>query len=240
MYTEIPKVHSYSVKEMKLIADYLNQKKKCVIIELSGTPNAGKTSALKTLERILIKHFKIPAKVMYEAANNCPIKNKYSPQFDYWTVCETIKNLIYYIDGGFRLIICERGVFDAVIWATVYHLDGFIDQNQLNVLSDFYLYPEWASLIGYTFIMKCDTRAAIKRESFDGPDTAKSPIVNKITLDKINNALSIALENNKENIIDYSIFDTSDLDQEEINKIFVSSVFNYLMRLRNEPVQKSG
>ncbi len=232
MFVDIAKPHFYSIQELESIAKVVKKKdNKPIIIEVSGTPNAGKTMALSRLETILKRHFSLPTKVIYEAAKLCPIKDKYSPLFDYWTANTTINRLLDSISKGHKLIICERGIFDAISWLTTYSYDKLISKENLQKTTDFYFLSEWAQFLEYLFVMKCSVQTSIQREAVDGLLTSEGTIVNEQTLVKLEKGISIAINNNADKIKNYSILDTSELSQEETNRLFVSSIFNFLSQL---------
>ena len=63
------------------------------IIEVLGTPNSGKTSAIQTFEKVL-KRSNVKYKIIYEGASRCKIKDKLSPNFNFWTLSDTMKLLL--------------------------------------------------------------------------------------------------------------------------------------------------
>ena len=220
----------FSAKEINAISEIVSKiQHKPFIIEVTGTPNAGKSPAITLLARLLNKyHFRV--KVIYEAASRCRLSNKYTPEFNYWTACDTIKQLLEGIDSKFDIIICERGMFDAICWSHVYLSDGSISQDEMHCLSKFYLFPFWKNHIRLVCLFKCSVKESLKRERV-GDNEFVGTIVNNIVLENINSAINktkIEYGSEFERIIE---IDTTELSQEQVNESFISDILTHLETL---------
>lgn len=78
----------------KLAADILQLKRRVrprrpIVIEFSGSPKSGKTTAISSLD-IFLRRNGFRTKVLTERASVCPIPNKFDPVFNVWTGCAAL------------------------------------------------------------------------------------------------------------------------------------------------------
>ncbi|MCH5147408.1 MAG: hypothetical protein J1F61_05350 [Clostridiales bacterium] len=219
-------VHFFSENQIKNI---FNQRREApVIIEILGTPNSGKTTSLNKFE-VILRRFNINNyKILYEAGNGCPIKDKFSPRYNFWTACETIKNVLESIDSGIEVIVCERGIYDAICWALIYFEEKMIDLNQFKALLNFYSLDIWQNLFKYLLIVKCEVNEAIEREKSNGLIEKEGKIVNNIVLSKYNKALKCLIKKYLKGDENYSIIDTTAQQYNDTIKTIVSNIFSFL------------
>ena len=69
------------------------RQKRPIVIEFSGSPKAGKTSCINSLE-LFLKRNGFSVKVVQERASVCPVSDKQSPMFNLWTACTSLAGLI--------------------------------------------------------------------------------------------------------------------------------------------------
>lgn len=217
----------YSAKEIHAISEKVqNFAERPIIIEVTGTPNAGKSPAITLLSRLL-RRFNFKIKTIYESASRCRLPEKYSPEFDCWTACETIRQILENLYSQHNLIICERGLFDAICWANLYYLDGSLTEQDLKDYSAFYLNHRWKSQLKLVYLFKCDPEEAIRREGLEG-DEYQGVIVNKQVLTKINDAMGRAYNLHQKDFGTIIELDTTKLSQTEISRKFVSDILQFL------------
>ena len=99
----------------RLFKAYKQHFNKTLVIEISGTPNSGKSSVIKSIEKMMIRS-NICHSVIQESALKCKIQDKLSEDFNIWTACETICSLVHSLNHHKDVIILERGIFDALCW----------------------------------------------------------------------------------------------------------------------------
>lgn len=214
---------------IQLIDVYKSQKKSPFVIEILGTPNSGKTTALQTFEKLLQRN-NIKCKIIYEAAGRCKIKNKFSPEFNLWTLNETIKRLLEAYTENYDIIVCERGLLDTLCWFNIYYQDKLIKKQEYDKIVEYTLLKGLVNRIDYGLIVSCSVETSLYREHLSDVMETTGTIVNEVVLTKYNSSLKeVKKEFNKyfENLID---IDTTELSQPEINKIVISKIFE-LMRL---------
>ncbi len=221
----------FTEKHIKNIFDINNVQP--ILIELSGTPNSGKTSALKLLETILRRYNIDNVKIIYESAKNCCVKNKYSPLFNHWTSSETIKSIIEAMENNFNIIICERGLFDSLCWMKSYRNDNILNNNQFTILKNFYLNFDWSNILKYILIVKCSIQRAIARDESSHLISRHGTIVNPIVLQKYNSAIGDVIKALTNQPYCYSIIDSTNLTVDKTNMEIISSIFDFISSLHN-------
>lgn len=200
-----------------------------IFIELLGTPNSGKTSALKTLEKIL-KRNNVKHKIVYELADKCKIKNKLSPEFNLWTLNETLNQLLEIAEKKYTIIICERGLLDSICWFYLHLRNKTISNEAFESIVSYLSLNKYSKFRGYSFILKCDVQTSIKRENVDDLLEIKGSIVNSKILTEYNTSLE-TVKNKYSNLFsEITEIDTSNLNQSDINKKLVYYILNYLSR----------
>ncbi len=211
----------------KIFDNYAKEKKVPFIIEVLGTPNSGKTTAIQTFEKIL-KRNNIKYKIIYEVAGRCKIKNKLSPDFNLWTMTETMKQLLEIFNSNYDIVICERGLLDTICWCDLFLKENKILKDEYENIVNFVLLNRFTKNICYSYIIKCSVDASMKRENLDDLLDIKGSIVNETILKKYNDSLECVSKKYVSNFQKIEEMDTSNMTQIEINKSFVNSIFNYL------------
>ena len=206
-----------------ILSQYKKKMSSPFIVEVLGTPNSGKTTAIQTFEKIL-KRNGIKHKIIYEAASRCKIKNKLSPEFNLWTLNETIKQLLEAYSGNHDIVICERGLLDAICWCELYYQDNKLTDHDAQKIREYILMNRFTSRISCCYIMKCSVQSSIRRENLSGLLDVTGTIVNDVVLSKYNAALAMCKDNYGSNFGSIMELDTSEISQTDINRIFISSI----------------
>lgn len=214
----------------RLINQYKANNKTPFVVEVSGTPNSGKTSAIQTFEKVL-KRSGIKYKIIYEAAAKCKIKNKLSPDFNIWTLNETIKQLLEAYLGNYDIVICERGLLDAICWYELYYQDKLITEEEYRTLLNYILLNRFVNCISCCYIMKCNVEVSLNRENLSGLLDTTGTIINDPVLTKYNSALERVQKLYSEHFKKVMELDTSELSQSDINRTFVSSILEHIKNL---------
>lgn len=214
----------------QLLKQYKTKNTAPFIIEVMGTPNAGKTSAIQTFEKIL-KRNGVKHKIIYEAASRCKIKNKLSPEFNLWTLSETIKQLLEAYSGNYDIVICERGLLDTICWCGLYYQDNKISEDEYHKLLDYILLNRFINHIDCCYIMKCSIEVSLERENLSGLLDVTGTIMNEIVLSKYNASLEKTKQLYGKYFKTLMTLDTSLLSQSDINRSFISSILDYIETL---------
>ena len=110
------------IKELQNLAESVlnlkteHRQKRPIVIEFSGSPKAGKTSCINSLE-LFLKRNGFTVQVVQERASVCPVSDKQSPMFNMWTSCASLTGLIGTLENKTSqpdVLILDRGVFDSL------------------------------------------------------------------------------------------------------------------------------
>jgi ABC-type multidrug transport system ATPase subunit len=77
----------------KLAQEFKKKGRKPVVIEFAGTPKAGKTTTLSTIQAFL-KRCGFKVEVVVERASVSPVRDKYDATFNVWTACTTLAQIL--------------------------------------------------------------------------------------------------------------------------------------------------
>lgn len=204
-----------------------NQKSKPFVIEVSGTPNSGKTSSIQALEKIL-KRCGIKHKIVFEAAPNCILENKLSSQYFLWVMHETISNLRTLPTKECDVIIVERGLFDMLSWAK-FHADmNTFSKQECDSIYKRLLSKKLLNRTDFLYVMNCSVDSSIQRENINNLVDLKGSIVNETILSKLNISINETLEEYGKYFSNFKILDTSNKEQSNINFEFATTIFEVL------------
>ena len=134
------------VKELK----ETHRQKRPIVIEFSGSPKSGKTSCINSLE-LFLKRNGFTVQVIQERASVCPVTDKQSPMFNYWTACQSLSGLIGILENkknNIDVLILDRGVFDSLCWFEWLVNKKTMEKESRNVTEQFFLLDEFVKPVG--------------------------------------------------------------------------------------------
>lgn len=214
-----------NIKLIEIIKGYSERKTIPIIIEFDGTPNSGKTTISEETFKVLKTLFK--CSYITERALNCKISDKLSPRFNLVTGTQTIIKIIEEIENENQIIICERGLLDAIIWMDFHYTNDKISSNVNQLMADFYLTKEFINYKSFSIVMECDSDTTIKREIITNKYITDKKIVNKSTIDKYNTSIENCYD--KYNHFFNSLkIDTSSLNIQEVFDICLFHILKYI------------
>lgn len=212
------------VELQRLAEEVLNLKqvhrqKRPIVIEFSGSPKAGKTSCINSLELFLRRNgFSI--KIVQERASVCPVSDKQSPMFNLWTACMSLAGLIGTLEdkkSNVDVLILDRGIFDALCWFEWLVSNSKMEEKQRQVTEKFLLMEELIKSIDIVFAFRVEPKISIEREYANLLTNKPGSIMNQKVLaeylESIKNTIS-----SKSNFF-HKIFeiDTSNKSQDQYN-----------------------
>ncbi len=118
-----------------------------IVVEFAGVPKAGKTTTIAQIQAFL-KRCGFKVEVVIERASICPIKDKKHVNFNIWTACTTLAQILEKTQTPPRpddpqILILDRGIFDSLLLAAYDGAPPKIGAQRENWLSSFF-----KSLIG--------------------------------------------------------------------------------------------
>ena len=150
----------------------VHRQRRPIVIEFCGSPKAGKTSSINSLN-IFLKRNGFRTSVLAERASVCPILDKQSPVFNSWTCSATINEINEKIDtanaspnpeNNLDVIICDRGIFDSLCWFRWLKNRDKMNEYEYDVLTKFALLNRWQKNIDLVYVFVTTPEESIRRE----------------------------------------------------------------------------
>jgi len=203
-----------------------------IIIEILGTPNAGKTIALRKLENLLTRSSQCRVSTIYETAALCPIKEKYNPAYCEWIACETMQRLLERLDSGSELILCERGLVDILCWRQMYLNDSLISPEQYEAGLQYTLNSKPFSALRFVVVFTCEPAVAVEREYPSAFHALPGKIVNVPIVTKYNEAVEEVFCRHADLLPRYVVMDTTRQTPEETAEGLVEAILSLMLDMR--------
>lgn len=192
---------------------FTNEYRKPIVIEFAGVPKAGKSSTISQVQAFL-KRCGFRIEVVVERASVCPIRDKKHFNFNVWTACTTLTQVLEKTQITSRgddpqILILDRGLFDAICWMTLMERLARIRHADRELIEKFLLIEDWSKRISSVILMLTSPDDALKRErGFLPVVNATGSIMNKEVLQKNRDTILECAEKFKNQFRIYKI-DTS-------------------------------
>lgn len=160
------------IKELQKLAEEVlalkmeHRQKRPIVIEFSGSPKAGKTSCINSLE-LFLKRNGFSVSIVQERASVCPVSDKQSPMFNLWTACMSLAGLIGTLENKKNqvdVLILDRGIFDALCWFQWLVSNKKMEEHQKEITENFLLMEELVKCIDIVFAFCVSPNVSIERE----------------------------------------------------------------------------
>lgn len=167
------------------------QARRAFVLELTGTPKAGKTSTIRLLETFF-KTCGWRVHVVKERAAECPIAMKGHFFFNTWTTCTMMAEVLETADREYDLVIVDRGFFDALLWLELQRARHQVDESEARIFEEFVTLERWRKLVDLTLVLSVSPATAIERETHDRILPRRGSLMNESSLLSFNEALDRA------------------------------------------------
>ncbi len=163
-----PRKSELQVRAEKCAERFRANSRRPVVIELAGLPKAGKTTTLSQVQSFL-KRCGFRVEVVIERASVCPIRDKKHANFNVWTACTTLSQILQQTQTPPRpedpdILILDRGLFDSVCWLSTMERLSRIRKKERMVIENFLLLEDWCSRIQGIIMMTANPKDALGRE----------------------------------------------------------------------------
>lgn len=138
----------------------VDQARRPYVLEITGTPKAGKTSTIQMIESFF-KSCGWGVYVLRERASDCPIPMKGHFFFNTWTTATMLAQVLEVVDQAFDLVILDRGFFDALIWLELQLSRGQVIRDEAEAFTKFVLLERWRDLVDLTAVMTVTPETAV-------------------------------------------------------------------------------
>ena len=149
-------------------ARFENQARRPIVIEFAGCPKAGKTSTIGQVVAFFKRTgFKI--EVVIERASVCPIRDKKQANFNVWTACTTLANLLDKTQeppspDAPQILILDRGLFDSVCWFQMMEQWVRLSPADRERIESFLLIDDWRKRLSGVILMLASPEDSMDRE----------------------------------------------------------------------------
>lgn len=214
------------IKELQRLAEEVlalkqeHRQKRPIVIEFSGSPKAGKTSCINSLE-LFLKRNGFSVSIVQERASVCPVSDKQSPMFNLWTACMSLAGLIGTLENKKNqvdVLILDRGIFDALCWFQWLVDNKKMEKEQKEITENFLLMEELVKCIDIVFAFCVSPQVSIEREYATLLTDKLGSIMNKKVLGEYLKAIEDTIVS-KSNFF-HKVFkiETSCKNQDEVGK----------------------
>ena len=178
------------------------------MLELAGTPKAGKSTQLGVL-RDFLKQAGFEVSVMRERAADCPIPMKGHFFFNVWTSTTMLAQVLANLDTRAELLILDRGFFDSLVWLELQYQRGQVSDDEKETFEQFMLLKRWRKLTDHTVLLTAKPEVAMNRENLGRILPRRGSIMNTEELENYNRILETVQEHHKD-AFEVTVVDTSD------------------------------
>ncbi|OJJ17260.1 hypothetical protein BKI52_31655 [marine bacterium AO1-C] len=223
-------------KEVKSLKEQVHLRRP-IIIEFCGSPKAGKTTTITSLN-VFLKRNGFKTTVLAEKASICPIEKKTHYYFNMWTLCSSITDLLPKIlsDTKFDIIIIDRGIFDALCWLewlnnNEHENNPYLNDEYFNILTEFASMDLWTSIIDLVYIFKAEPDISIEREYANLLTATRGTIMNESVLESYNLAIEQTLEKFEGKFREIQQLNNSSKNPNEVNHTVTKTILETLKNL---------
>ena len=114
------------------------QARRAFVIELTGTPKAGKSTSVVALQTFF-KEAGYQVHLLKERAADCPLPMKGHFFFNAWTMATMLSEVLETHETPVDLLILDRGFFDALVWLELQSRRDQVSADEKRIFSDFVL-----------------------------------------------------------------------------------------------------
>ena len=232
------------IKELQKLAEEVralkaeHRQKRPIVIEFSGSPKAGKTSCINSLE-LFLKRNDFSVQIVQERASVCPVSDKQSPMFNLWTACMSLAGLIGTLENKKNqvdVLILDRGIFDALCWFEWLVSTSKMEEEQRRITEQFLLANELVSCIDVVFAFSVQPGISIEREYATLLTDKLGTIMNVKVLGEYLAAIEHTYSTKSKYFHKVFKIDTSCKNQDEVGKEVTAATLDTLKYLLMERV----
>ena len=164
--------------------------RKPLVIEFAGVPKAGKTTTLTHVQTFL-KRCGFRTDVVVERASVCPIRDKKHANFNVWTACTTLAQVLEKTQNPPKpddpqILFLDRGLFDSICWMRMMEQISRVRRDERELIERFLTMDDWRKRISAVFVMLASADDAMRREQTVLPVAGRGgSIMNTETLEQI-------------------------------------------------------
>jgi predicted NUDIX family phosphoesterase len=156
------------VRAEAAVERFRNLARSPIVIEFAGVPKAGKTTTLNHVQAFL-RRCGFRVEVVVERASVCPIRDKRHANFNVWTACTTLSQILEKTQTPPRpddpdILILDRGIFDSIWWFGLMERLARIRRQDRDLFERFFLTNDWGKRVTGVIVMTTKPEDALSRE----------------------------------------------------------------------------
>jgi len=156
------------IRAEKASAQFADTARKPIVIEFAGVPKAGKTTTITHVQAFL-KRCGFKTEIVIERASVCPIKDKKHVNFNIWTACTTLAQLLEKTQTPPRpddpqILILDRGIFDSLCWLRMMERLNRLRNEERKIVQAFLEVSDWRERITGVILMTVSATDSMSRE----------------------------------------------------------------------------
>lgn len=232
----ISELQNLAEKVLRLKSEH--RQKRPIVIEFSGSPKAGKTSCINSLE-LFLKRNGFSVKIIQERASVCPVNDKQSPMFNIWTVCMSLSGLIGVLEDkscNVDVLILDRGIFDALCWFDWLVSCEKMEDKQRETIEAFLFNEDIIHCIDIIFAFCVKPEVSIEREYATLLTDKLGSIMNTKVLGEYLKSIENIYNTKRNNFHKVFKIDTSNKNQDEVGKEVTETTLNALAEMLMERI----
>lgn len=208
--------------------------KRPFFVEITGSPDAGKTTMIEILDSFFRRQgFRVFCP--QEGAQKIRHIDRDTHLYNVRTALYALTELIdASVNPNYDLVIFDRCLHDGFTWMLYWNQKGDIKQHQMRCLQDFFMFPTWLNMVDVSFFVVTTTEEAIKRDRAEsltkkwGATTNPKSIENKIMLNK--SAFNMTGKSEKKNSDKGAtfLFDTTGLSETKMTECVLEKTLDAL------------
>jgi predicted NUDIX family phosphoesterase/predicted ATPase len=170
-------------------AKFKQKARRPIVIEFAGMPKAGKTTTLNAIHGFL-KRCGFRVETVIERASVCPIRDKKHFNFNIWTACTSLAQLLEKTQeppsaADPEILILDRGLFDSLSWLSMMEKMGRLRKEERKTIEEFLLISDWRKRVSGVIVMKASPEDAMERERGNLPVASSGSIMNPETISQM-------------------------------------------------------
>lgn len=184
-----PPTEALQQQAAELLRVVRRQARRPFVVELAGTPKAGKTSVIALVESFF-ERCGYRVHVLRERAASCPLSMKGHFFFNTWTTASMLAELLEVIDTDNDLVILDRGFFDALVWLDLQFSREQVTTEERDTFEKFVRLDRWRTLVDTVVVLMVSPEVALEREAKGHLIDRRGSLMNEASLRAFNDALA--------------------------------------------------
>lgn len=209
-----------------------------IVIEFCGAPKSGKSSCINSLE-LFLRRNKFRTRVLTERASVCPIRNKFDPLFNIWTVSSAIAELAEILSNSpkdYDVVFLDRGIFDALCWFNWQREHHHLDENTFRVLESFLTMNKWRAALDLILVFTATPEVSLQREYAHLLTRKTGSIMRPDVLSSYQRTIMDAADIYSDKFQKIEVFDTSDIKQNDVSYEVTKRTLEILQENKSEKI----